>query len=447
MPSYSSLIRNIILPLSDVVLRRTISKHFNFLMESQWWSKNDLKEYQNSKLRELIKYSYENVEYYNNLFKVNKLHPADIKTREDLYKIPILTKEDIRRNYPDTIVAKSYTKKLVYKGSSSGSTGKPLQYLVSKDSYSFNIACNLRGWYWMGYRFGDKFVKINVTDRPWEKQIQDRFLRTKYLAYSYSEEDMEKIISDIKNYRPKIIRSFPDPLFFIAKFMLKNNINEIEPEILTTTGNTLLPHIRSTIESQFGCKIFDSYRCEGGANAFENPSHETYLSSMEYGISEILFNDKEVGPGEKGRHVTTDLWNYAMPFIRYDSQDIIVKGKEKCKSGRNLMTIDKIEGRDSDILITPNNKFLIVHNFTGFFQDYEGVNQFQIRQTKIDHFIILLVVNKFFNNSHKNEIHDYWSNQLGVGVDLEIQIVKEIKMTPGGKRRFLIRDKKINLPF
>lgn len=447
MSLYTPLIEKIVLPLSDILLKRTITKHLNFLMDSQWWSENDLIEYQNSQLKKLIHHAYENVPYYHDLLKTNKLTPNDIRTKHDLYKIPILTKEDIRKNFPDRIAAKNYPKKLIYQGNSSGSTGKPIQYLISKDSYSYNIACNLRGWYWMGYKMGDKFVKISVNERPVEKRIQDIILRTKYITHSFTENDFSNVIFEFEKFRPKIIRSFPDPIFFIAKYMEQKGIKHIRPKIITTTGNMLLPHVRNLIESQFGCKIFDSYRCEGGPNAFENPTHETYISSMEYGIAEIVLNGEEVKPGEKGRYVCTDLQNYAMPFIRYDSGDVVVKGKEKCKSGRQHLTIDRIEGRDSDILITPDNTYLIVHHFTGYFEFFKSVDQFQIIQEEMDHFIIYLVVNKFFTTKTKEEIQNHWQAIMGKTVKLEIKIVEEIKIPPSGKRRFLIRNESIKLPF
>lgn len=90
---------NIILPLSDIALGQSIKRHLDFLQKSQWWSEGDLKEYQNEKLRSLIKHAYENVPYYNDLFRKLRLKPNDIKDTNDLLKLPILTKEDIRENF------------------------------------------------------------------------------------------------------------------------------------------------------------------------------------------------------------------------------------------------------------------------------------------------------------------------------------------------------------
>ena len=415
-------------------------------MKSQWWSKDKLIEYQNDRLRRLINYAYKNVEYYNELFKDNNLVPNDIQSRDDLYKIPILTKDIIRENY-SKLKNQSYNQKKIIKHKSSGSTGEPIQYDVTKDAYSFNIACNLRGWYWMGYRLGDKFIKISQYERSKGKQFQDLILRTKYISSRVlNDEQFEKILQIFRSYKPNVIRSYPDPLFFIAKYMEKNGIFDIQPNVLTTTGNLLLPNVRNYIEKQFRCKIFDSYRCEGGPNAFESINHDCYLLSMEYGISEIIANNIEVGPGEEGKHITTDLHNYAMPFIRYDSQDIVVKGSHSCSSGRQHQTIDKVYGRDSDILITPSNKYLIVLHFADYFDQFKEIKQFQIKQVRIDFIKIILVVSKDFMEKQKEIIMNYWKEYIGSDVELKMEIVDEIQLSKSGKRRFLIRDKSIRLP-
>lgn len=89
----------IILPLSDKFLGFSIYTHLKFLNKSQWWPESDLKEFQNEKLRALIKHAYENVPYYNDLFKEKEITTEDIKTIDDLVKLPILTKETIRKNF------------------------------------------------------------------------------------------------------------------------------------------------------------------------------------------------------------------------------------------------------------------------------------------------------------------------------------------------------------
>jgi phenylacetate-CoA ligase len=435
---------NIILPLSDLVLGQSVYKHFKFLQKSQWWSENDLKEYQNEKLRALIKHVYENVPYYTELFVKLKLNPADFKTTKDLHKLPILTKEIVRENMKTgKLIAKNIREKDMKLNGSSGSTGEPLQYYITKDAYSFNVAANLRGWYWMGYRLGDKYIKISQNPRNGLKRVQDTINNCNYVIFQKHDNDNLKMICKVlSNNNSDFIRGYPDPLFFIANYIKNEKIKIKKFKAVNTTGNILFPNTRKLIEEVFNAPVFDSYSSEGGANVFECSNRKHYHSTMEYAISEILSISNN---NRKGRLITTDLINYAVPFIRYDSQDFLITSKEKCTCGRNLMAIDRIEGRDSDTLITPAKKYLIVHNFTAYFEWIDSVVQFQVRQDKIDEFNILLKVNEKYTKEDENKIYQYWNEYINEDVKIKITVVDDIPLTKSGKRRFLIRSKDIKL--
>jgi phenylacetate-CoA ligase len=438
---------NMILPLSDMFTDRCIANCLKFLLKSQWWSEAELKEYQNVKLRALIKHAYDNVFYYTEVFKRLGLIPEDIKTTDDLYKLPILTKEDIRKSFKNgSIIARNIPTRKMLLSSSSGSTGEPLQYYITKEVDSFNKACGIRGWYWMGYRLGDKYIKLSQNPRGTIKNIQDKFNNCLYLfAQQLTDDNFSKIVDQINKFKPLVIRGYPDPMLFLANYIIKNNINIYFPRSIATTGNILFDKYREKIEQTFNCKIYDSYSCEGGANVSECNTHECYHSSMEYAITEILKDGKEVENGEEGRVITTDLVNYAVPFIRYDTQDYVTKSKQKCSCGKDLLAIDNINGRDSDILVTPSGKYLIVHNFTGYFEWIDSIDQFQIRQDKIDEIEILLKVNQKYNSTEEKKIYKYWRDYIGNDVKIEIMVVDDIPLTRSGKRRFLLRNQKIKL--
>ena len=449
MVTYNLINEKIILPISDKILGLSISKHLKFLLESQWWSEEKLKEYQNEKLKALIQHSYNNVTYYRELFDSLNLKPSDIKTTEDLQKLPILTKVIVRENVKNgKLIANNIPKKRMMLSASSGSTGEPLQYYITKDAYSFNIAANLRGWSWMGYRLGDKYVKLSQNSRKGIKKLQDAVNNCYYLiAQQLNDSNFQGITNGITKARPDFIRGYPDPLFFLSNYIKRNDIKISPVKAINTTGNVLFPEIKRVIEDVFHAPVFDSYSCEGGAPVFECSNHECYHSSMEYAVTEIISQGKEVLNGEKGRIITTDLVNYAVPFIRYDTQDYLTKSKTKCNCGRNLLAIDKIDGRDSDILVTPKGKYLIIHNFTGYFEWINSIEQFQIRQDKINEFVILLKVNEKYSKEEEKKIYSYWKDYIGEDVKIEINVVYDIPLTRSGKRRFLIRNNEIKLEF
>ena len=247
-------------------------------------------------------------------------------------------------------------------------------------------------------------------------------------------------------YRPKYLRSYPDPLYFLCQMAKKENIKLPEVEGINTTGNILFDDVRNLIENRFQSKVFDSYSCEGNPNLFECPTHECYHSSMEYGIIEILDeNGLEVDGGGQGRLISTDLQNLASPFIRYDTQDILVKYEKECTCGRKLIPIKKIIGRDNDILVTPENQYLIGQTFTTYFKYLPEIIQFQVIQRKIDEFEFKLVVTENYNKRVELQISEYWKNKIGKNIKIIISTVEEIPLLTSGKRRFLIRNNNIKL--
>lgn len=439
---------HIYLRLSDYLTGQSVTKYLNFLLHSQWWSSTEIENFQNERLRKLVKHVYDSVPYYRELFKQNKLLPNDIKTKDDLTKIPILKKSIIKRNGIKSFTSVAVPKKRIIQMSSSGSTGEPLYYSTTKQAYSLNIAANLRGWYWMGYRLGDKYIKLSQNPRKNPiKRIQDSLSNNLYLATNPLREDNFLYILDkIEEYKPKIIRCYPDPLLFLAKARKNFGTFKYRPHAITTTGNTLFPEVRSEIESAFGCKVFDSYSSEGNSNIFECPSHTCYHSTEEYGITEVLDDEDYPIKSGVGRLISTDLWNLSHPFIRYDTQDYVEIENKPCICGRNHLKTKRIIGRDNDILEMPSGRKFIVHNFTGFFQsDLEEINrsveQFQIVKRK-EKVIFRLVVNKKFNETVRLFIKSYWSNEFKFDVDIEV--LKAIPLTISGKRRFIIDETNVS---
>ncbi len=445
----NSILEKIVLPLSDRILGRSISKNLNELLESHRWSRQRLDDHQDYYLRKLIDHSYHNVPYYNDLFKQYKLDPRDIKTKHDLYKIPILTKEVFRKNFPDKISAVNIPQNGLVLQESSGSTGQPLQFYETNLTVSLHKAMAIRAWYWMNYRFGDRYVKISRRPRNSVlKNAQDFLNNSRYIFFDELTEDVfSNIARELESTNPKIIRCYPVPLFYLSQVIERQGgikVNNLEA--VSTTGSTLHPYMREKITEVFNVPVFDSYSCEGGGIFAQCESLTNYHASEEYAISEFVEDDfSKNDPDKSKRHITTDLFNYASPFIRYDTQDYVVPGDSKCICGRDSLTLSKIKGRDSDILFLPDGRYLLEYDFYYFFDASKTINQYQVYQEKKNLIRIRLVINRFFNTKEEKRILEYWKDFLGSGTEISLEIVDKIDLTPTGKRRIIIRNTGINL--
>lgn len=444
MSSYNFLSENVIFPLSDILTGNSVSSKLRFLFDSSTWSKNQIEKFQIERLRLLLGTAYKSVPYYTNLFNELRISHLDIKNLKDLELIPILSKSIIRENGTNDFVSTDLKKSKLIRSSSSGSTGEPLFYYITHDAYSMNIAANLRGWYDMGFRLGDRYIKLSQNPRKNPlKRLQDSISNNMYLATNpLVESNFEFILAAIEKYKPKIIRCYPDPLLFLARYRAKSSKFKYCPQAITTTGNTLFPEVRVEIETAFGCKIFDSYSCEGNSNVFECHTHSCYHSAEEYGITEVLDeNGVKISKGI-GRLISTDLWNLAHPFIRYDTQDYVEIDDSPCACGRSHLKIVRILGRDNDILEAPGGRKFIVHNFTGFFQtDHQSiarsVDQFQVVKYK-DRVLFNLVVNDSYSKTVEEYIINFWQNEFGCPV--EVRLFENIPLLKSGKRKFIINE-------
>lgn len=445
MVSSNYIQERLILPISDMLTGQSVSKYLQWLLKSQHWSREQIDGFQNQKLRELIEHSYNNVPFYREQMDRLSLKPSDIRTKSDLIKLPIITKATIKKEGIERFTATNIPSNQIIKSSSSGSTGEPLFYLKTKEAYSMNIAANLRGWYGMDWRLGGRYVKLSQNPRKKPiKRLQDRITNNHYLAINpLIDNNFRFILQQIEEFKPQIIRCYPDPLLFLARYKRQHPEFTYSPVAITTTGNTLFPETRKEIEDAFGCKIFDSYSCEGNACVFECASHTCYHSAEEYGISEIVDEQGNAISCGVGRLISTDLWNFAHPFIRYDTQDLVEIDEIPCVCGRKHLKINRILGRDNEILIAPSGRKFIVHNFTGFFQTdstelNRSVDQFQVIKKKNNTVLLRLVVNNNYSDQVENYINKYWEKEFETPV--KIEVVDNIPIMQNNKRRFIINE-------
>ncbi len=436
----------IILPLSDIITGNSVSKYLKFLQQSKYWSREQIDDFQNKRLRLLIAHAYENVPYYRDVMLNLGLTPKDIQTKEDLYKLPIITKSLIRSEGIERFTAKNFSNSKVIKNSSSGSTGEPFVFLTTKEAYSINIAANLRGWYNMGYRLGDKYIKFSGQNRgKLIKRLQDKITMNMYLSSSNLDDNhIYDLLVSIEKYKPKIIRCYPDPLLIIARFKKCHPEFKYTPLAIATTGSTLSISIREEIESAFNCKIFDSYSCEGNSCVFECNTHQCYHSSEEYGITEVINKNGEPIKNGEGVLVSTDLWNFAHPFIRYNTEDIVSISSDNCDCGRDHLRINNILGRSNDIITLESGKIFTSHDFSIFIlhgsKMNNSIDQFQIKYSGRDKLEIILKVNDKFTDDISSYLKNYWEDKIGFTPI--INKVEKIPLMQNGKHKYLIDESK-----
>lgn len=401
---------HIILPLSDLLKGEIVHKYLRLLREAESWSDEQIKVFQQQRLHQLLVYASQEVPFYRDWIQTHDLNP-DFLT---LDQMPIVSKAIMRNEGIDRFSAEHFPVKKRIPSRSGGSTGEPFTFYETKLSYSVNMAAKLRTWYQAGYHLGDLYMKITNGKRTSKvKQLQDLMNNCIYVPfYSITDNILKSILDRIEYTNPHFIRSYPSPLYLLARYRNNHPNYHFSPRHIMTTGSTLTEDYRNEIEKAFGCDIIDSYSCEGTPNVYETPSHDGYTISGYYGIIEVLDNDNKPVVNGVGRVVSTNLWNYAHPFVRYDTQDLV-----EVKGGR----IIRIMGRQCETLVEANGTLLTVHNFTHYFSDnFPSVDGWQVVKLKDGNIRFRLVVNKLFSPDDEQNIINHWLSCTGREISLEI---------------------------
>ncbi|MGB9614358.1 MAG: phenylacetate--CoA ligase family protein [Fervidobacterium sp.] len=417
----------------------------DYLNKSQWLSNSDLIELQNEKLRHLIKHAYETVPYYQWRMRERKLGPDDIKTVDDLVKLPLLTREDVRTNL-EKLISQKYSKRQLVGGHTSGTTGSPLQFYWDKDTCLMNNAVDWRQKNWAGLQYGDRYaVLLGRTIVP-TRQKKPPFWRMNYIhnqlwlsSFHMSEENLAFYIKKLEDFKPVALEGYPSTLFILAKYL--ESRNRVFPlRAVLTSSETLHSIQRETIERQFCCRVFDFYGlAERTIFATECERHEGHHINMEYGIVEVVDDRGDPMPkGKVGKLVGTSLHNFGMPFIRYVTGDVSSISLEGCSCGRGLPLMTDVTTKAEDIVVTKDGRFISPSVLTHPFKPLHSIQISQIVQEEIDHLLIKIVPREYFSDEDRDQLVSALRERVGSDINIEIQLVQEIPLTESGKFRWVI---------
>lgn len=440
--------RRVWLPINDIIEGTTISRQLKLFEQSQWWKPEDLQAYQNTRMRSLINHAYTHVPYYHDLFRSLDVSPSDIKTKEDLVKLPVLTKEDIRKS-PERFIAQNIPRTSLMHEATSGSSGKVFGYFMDKNVVSITRSLGLRGWGFAGYCVGDKIATLAGAallpkNMPFYKKIRFKFSHNLPLSsYNLNNDRVKEYLQQIQKFNPKYLRGYPSSLAILADYALNHGIDTIKPEGVMTTAETLTKSQREILSSAFHCEIFDQFGCfDGGAMAHECDHHRGYHISVERSVHEFLDDEGyPVSSGESGHIILTDLWNYAMPFIRYDAGDMGVPTDRVCPCGRGLPLLDRITGRTIELIVLPDGKHLPGLLLTDVFEHSNVVGavlDYQIVQERVDKFVINIVRSDQYSPAISDEIQKFFWGHLGEDVEIQFNFSDKIQRTDADKRRIVL---------
>jgi phenylacetate-CoA ligase len=413
------------------------------LMRNKRLKPRELKRLQDKKLKALIEYSYRFVPRYHQLFKENKLMPDDIKTIDDLHKIPISRKMDIIDLPIEEIVSSGLDLHKCLKVRTSGTTCTPMDIywqkkvrMVSKLSiYKWQLEC--------GDKMTDKHVVIGASWFPNSPALLQKFgiFNTKRISIH---DNPETQIEQILKFKPKTIETIGSCVIGLAKEVLEKDIEGLRFHLIFTGGEMLEEDTRRLAKDIFDAEIFDGYGArEAGTICQECVTHIGYHTLGESVIVEVTRNGETVSTGEEGEITVTNLDNYATPSIRYNLEDLGVLIDDKCSCGKSFPLMRVTGGRKRDVVQLPNGRRLSALAVYGGLAFIQGIKQFQLIQEKNDYFSVRIVKGREFTDKTVNEIIQKLRQRLG-NVQAEVSVTDNIPREKSGKFRPFVTNVPLN---
>jgi phenylacetate-CoA ligase len=425
---------------------RGIFEAYSDLKQIQRTRQEDIEKIANEKLKNILEYADRNVLYYKSLFKENGVNVSELKGFDDLNRIPVLNKRKIRGNFPDNITAQDTLVRAV-QGNTSGTTGEPLYFYKDRLAESYSIASTM---------FANELMGVKPFDIHWNpKQIKKRPLKEtvsfwmhgKYMydKYDINREKLGEIIRQIDTIRPSYIESNPTYAHKIARLFKQEAVwPKHKPKAIILTAEMLLNHIREFIEHEFESEVFDRY----GHNEFspavgmECREHDGFHLNPLLTYLEVVDEEgNQVGEGEEGRILITDLNNRVMPFIRYDVGDIGEMGGYDCPCGISLPILKSLNGREQELILLPNNEFIKFARVRSILISfYQYIYMFQFAQhTKTSASIMIVPTEKYSQGTDeriKEEVLELL-HRYEQGFELDVYVVDDIPSEESGKTPFI----------
>ncbi|MFP4845900.1 CoF synthetase [Winogradskyella sp. PE311] len=395
---------------------------------------NNAKQTKTKSLDNLLNHAITTTPYYSSL-----------KTFNTILDFPVIRKTTIQNDFSQFQSTK-FRDKDNFKVSTSGSTGVPFFLFQDKGKRIRNSADNLYFFKNSGYKVGNKLYELEV----WRGHNQkSKFKSLLQNAYQFdisrlTDDRIETFLDLLKSdkQKDKIILGFASSYEMIAQYLEKSqsklkglNINSAiaNSEYLNPyTKNTLAKHLDTTVLSRYSSEEIGII----AQQTLKSPN-SFVINHASYNVEILnLDNDIPVKPGEFGRIVVTDLFNYAMPIIRYDTGDIAKLGLNK----NGTIELEQIEGRKMDVIYDSQGQlissFVI---YTKFYKYYTLLKQYQfIQQGEKEYEVKLNLQADHFE--FENELVASIKSDFGEDAKVIISYVDEIPPLSSGKRRKVINN-------
>ncbi len=400
------------------------------------WSYEQKCEYRDAQLRKMIGHCYATVPHYKEIFDAGNINPDSIRHIDDLQRLPILTKEEVNKN-PEKFISSVISKNNMQTAHTSGTTGAGFVFKTTQEAI-----CNQWAVWWryreaLGIKFGTLSANFGTRFVVPAKQKKPPFWRYNYpcnqvyfSAFHEKPEYLKYYVEEIKRKKIIWLHGYPSLLSELADEVIREDDSSLNNQIMYITigAENLLDYQKSVIERAFGVHVYQHYGLSEGVSNFSENKDGQIVVDEDFAATEFVTQNGIT------QIIGTNLTNYAMPLIRWRTNDTAEFHEDK-KVGR---IVDSLDGRIEDYITLPSGKK--IGKLDHVFKDAVHLKEVQIVQNKDYSINVLYVPSSNEYNEDLKKANELFDQTFGEKVSVIFQRVDEIKKTKSGKIRFIVSE-------
>ena len=317
----------------------------------------DIRALQTERLVKQVQHVWDNVPYYRAKMEAKGVTPADIQSVDDLYKLPLLSKADLRDAYPYGLLGKPLND-CVRIHSTSGTTGKRVVAFYTQHDVDLWEDCCARAIVAAGGNEEDVVhVAYGYGLFTGGAGLHGGSHKVGCLTLPMSSGNTDRQLQFMTDLGSTILCCTPSYAAYLAESIHDRGLqDQIKLKAGIFGAEAWSEDMRHDIETKLGIKAYDIYgltETSGPGVAFECSEQTGMHINEDHFIAEVIDPDtEEVLPlGSKGELVFTAITKEAFPLLRYRTRDICILSREKCSCGRTHVKMSKPMGRSDDMLI------------------------------------------------------------------------------------------------
>lgn len=409
------------------------------VIEQRGWSTARRRAHQWRTLRSLVQHAHTHIPLYQKLFAEAGFTPAMLEDWDDLSKLPILTKSDLRTATRADLIAKDNRSDILWLASS-GSTGTPASMARTEESLWHYMACNTALYYdWChGRPLTHGLYLVDMAPDSIDFATADLLRTTVPDSRIFSVHDpVSKLTHELLNLAPEFISSYPSTLRAIALDLRTKNRVIRQTRLIHLTSEMLDAHTRNLLGQIFpNARLIETYTStEGGLVAWQCMQGSRWHVAETNVLCEIV-DESGLPTTGLGHIVITDLTNTATPIIRYRGLGDLARWEpEPCPCGSSARSIRHIEGRTAAMLRARDGSLISPYVITNAIEEVPGLAQYQVVQKQPGLFEVRVVADSGApHNDVELGIANALAAALGGADGLQITFVSRIAAPPGSHK-------------